>query len=184
MNSIELMVEEHKYIMRMLAVVRNASNRILIGEEISYSDFDEMISFITKYADEHHHGKEEKFLFKEMVDHLGKMGTNLVTHGMLVEHDWGRLFIIELKAALIRVKSGDDESRLDIIANAIGYANHLTRHITKEDAVVYTFAAKNLSPEVLERIDMQTESFEDNASKHGTQAHYVELLERLERKYL
>ena len=184
MNSIELMVEEHKYIMRMLAVVRIACNKILVGEKISYDDFDEMIEFITKYADEHHHGKEEKFLFKEMVDHLGKMGTNLVTHGMLVEHDWGRLFIIELKAALIRVKSGDDESRLDIIANAIGYANHLTRHIAKEDAVVYTFAEKSLAPEILERINKQTDSFEENASKNGTQAHYIELLEKLERKYL
>jgi len=82
------------------------------------------------------------------------------------------------------VKSGDDQSRLDIIANAIGYANHLARHIAKEDAVVYTFAEKNLSLEVLERINKQTESFEKEASKHGTQAHYIEILERLERKYL
>ena len=184
MNSIDLMVEEHKYIMRMLAVVRKACNQLLLGEEISYDDFEKMIAFITKYADEHHHGKEEKFLFKEMVDHLGKMGTNLVTHGMLVEHDWGRLFIIELKAAILRVKSGDDESRLDIIANAIGYVNHLTRHIAKEDAVVYTFAAKNLAQEILERIDKQTEDFEDEATKHGTQTYYIDLLEQLERKYL
>ena len=184
MNSIELMVEEHKYITRMLAVVRMACYKILLNEKISYDDFDDMIAFISKYADEHHHGKEEKFLFKEMVDNLGKMGTNLVTHGMLVEHDWGRLFIIELKAAIIRVKSGDDESRLDIIANAIGYANHLARHIAKEDAVVYTYAAKNLAPEVLERIDKQADLFEEEASKLGTQAHYIELLGRLEAKYL
>ena len=184
MNSIELMVEEHKYILRMLAVVRKACSKLLLGEEISYNDFEEMIEFITKYADQHHHGKEEKFLFKEMVDHLGKMGTNLVTHGMLVEHDWGRLFIIELKAAIVRVQSGDDESRLDIIANAIGYANHLARHIAKEDAVVYTFAAKNLAPEILDRIDMQSDLFEKEAFKQGTQAHFIELLENLEKEYL
>ena len=184
MNSIELMVEEHKYILRMLAVVRKACSKLLLGEEISYNDFEEMIEFITKYADQHHHGKEEKFLFKEMVDHLGKMGTNLVTHAMLVEHDWGRLFIIELKAAIVRVQSGDDESRLDIIANAIGYANHLARHIAKEDAVVYTFAAKNLAPEILDRIDMQSDIFEKEALKQGTQAHFIELLEKLEKKYL
>ena len=178
------MVEEHKYIVRMLAVVRIACNKILMGEKISYEDFEEMIEFITKYADEHHHGKEEKFLFKEMVDNLGKMGTNLVTYGMLVEHDWGRLFILELKAAILRVKSGDDKSRLDIIANAIGYANHLTRHIAKEDAVVYTFAEKNLAPEVLERINKQTDAFEAEANKHGTQAHYIDLLDKLERKYI
>jgi len=184
MNSIELMVEEHKYITRMLKVVRNASNRILNGEQICYEDFDKMIDFIRKYADTHHHGKEEKFLFKEMVDNLGTMGTNLVKHGMLVEHDWGRLFISELRAALERVKSGDMESRLDVIANAIGYANHLTRHISKEDEVVYTFAEKQLASDALERINQQTEAFEEEATKQGIQTYYINLLEELEKKYL
>jgi hemerythrin-like domain-containing protein len=184
MNSIDLMVEEHKYIIRMLKVVRNACNKILLGEEICYEDFDKMIDFIRNYADVHHHGKEEKFLFKEMVDHLGRMGVNLITHGMLVEHDWGRLFISELKEALVCVKEGDQASRLDVIANAIGYANHLTRHIAKEDAVVYTYAAKQLTPEVLAGINKQTEIFEEEAVKEGTQARYIKLLEQLEEKYL
>lgn len=143
-----------------------------------------MIDFIANYADVHHHGKEEKFLFKEMVDHLGKMGTNLISHGMLVEHDWGRLFIAELKEALKRVQAGDDESRLDVIANAIGYANHLARHIAKEDTVVYTFAEKQLAPEILAQINSQTEAFEAAASQQGIQNFYIEMLAELEQKYL
>lgn len=110
MNSIDLMVEEHKYIMRMLKVVRNACYRILKGEDIQYNDFEQMIDFIKNYADNHHHGKEEKFLFKEMQTNLGNIGNQLVTHGMLVEHDLGRLFISDLSDALKRVKEGDDES--------------------------------------------------------------------------
>lgn len=184
MNSIQLMVEEHKNIVRMLKVVRRASYRILDGEEICYEDFDKMIDFIRNYADKHHHGKEEKFLFQEMVEHLGKMGTNLVTHGMLVEHDQGRLFISELKEALARVKDGDDESRLDVIANAVGYANHLARHIVKEDAVVYTFAEKQLPAEVLEKVNGQTEEFEKGAEADGVQEHYLSLLAELEQKYV
>lgn len=43
MNSIELMMEEHKYITRMLKVIRKASDKILTGEEICYEDFDKMI---------------------------------------------------------------------------------------------------------------------------------------------
>ncbi len=184
MNSIELMVEEHKYIARMLKVVRAASYEILNGEDICYEDFDKMIDFIKNYADVHHHGKEEKFLFKEMVDNLGRMGTNLVTHGMLVEHDWGRLFISELKNALERVKGGDEESKLDVIANAIGYANHLARHIDKEDEVVYAFAGKQLAPEIIDRVNQQTEEFEREADKSGVQVRYIKLLEGLEEKYL
>lgn len=184
MNSIELMVYEHTNIIRMLRVVRKASYGVMKGEDINYQDFDKMIDFIANYADVHHHGKEEKFLFKEMVDHLGKMGTNLISHGMLVEHDWGRLFIAELKEALKRVQAGDDESRLDVIANAIGYANHLARHIAKEDTVVYTFAEKQLAPEILAQINSQTEAFEAAASQQGIQNFYIEMLAELEQKYL
>ena len=184
MNSIELMVEEHKNIKRMLKVVRNACYKVMLGQDINYNDFEEMIDFIRIYADVHHHGKEEKFLFKEMVEHLGSAGKNLIIHGMLVEHDWGRLFISELKAALLRVKEGDDESKLDVLANAVGYANHLGRHIDKEDAVVYTFAEKKLSAEIMNRVNKQTDSFEDEATKQGTQTHYIKILEELEGKYL
>lgn len=183
MTSIELMVEEHKYIKRMLKVVRNASFKILKGGEISYEDFDEMIDFIKNYADKHHHGKEEQFLFKEMVDHLGRVGKNLITHGMLVEHDYGRLYISELKNALERVKNGNEESKLDILANAVGYANHLNRHIDKEDSLVYTYADKNLKKEILDSVNAKTDVFEEEALKLGTQEHYIKMLERLEKKY-
>jgi hemerythrin-like domain-containing protein len=183
MNGIDLLVEEHKNIVRMLRVVRNASYQVMQGEEICYEDFEKMIAFIRKYADAHHHDKEEKFLFKEMVEHLGRMGNNLVTHGMLVEHDWGRLFVKELEDALERVKNGDDESRLDVIANAVGYANHLARHIGKENEVVYTFAAKSLSSDVLAHIDEQTVQYEKAAEENGVQVHYLEILEEMEGKY-
>lgn len=184
MYSIEIMMEEHKNILRMLKVIRKACNKILKGEVICYEDFDKIIDFVRTYSDAHHHGKEEKILFKEMVDNLGDIGKNLVTHGMFVEHDFGRLFISELEEALKRVKSGDEESKLDVIANAASYANHMARHINKEDNVVYTFAERQLAPEVLQRVDKESELFEEAASKKGAQVHYIELLEGLERKYL
>ncbi|NLP34772.1 MAG: hemerythrin domain-containing protein [Clostridiales bacterium] len=184
MNSIELMVEEHKNIIRMLTVVRQASYGILKGDEICYEDFEQMIDFIRNYADVHHHGKEEKFLFKEMVDNLGPLADKLVTHGMLVEHDWGRLFIHELSNALEQVKRGDEMSKIDVIANAIGYANHLQRHIEKEDSVVYPFAERKLSAEIMERVEKASWEFEKDAEEKNIPSYYLELLENLEKKYL
>lgn len=184
MNSIDLMVAEHKYILRMLKVVRNASFNILKGMRINYDDFAKMIDFIRNYADAHHHGKEEKFLFQEMLNNLGEIGKNLISHGMLVEHDQGRLYIRDLELALERVKSGDEESKLDVIANGVGYANLLARHIGKEDDVVYTFAAKKLSPEVLEHVNELSAEFENEANNNGIQEKYFNLLVELEGKYI
>jgi hemerythrin-like domain-containing protein len=183
MDSIRLMMEEHQYILRMLAVVRSACYEVLQGKAINYEDFDLMIDFIRNYADAHHHGKEEKLLFREMTEQLGALGEKLVTHGMLVEHDLGRLFIQELKEALNRVSSGDDESRLDVIANAIGYTSLLKRHIEKEDSVVYTFAKRQLSPDIMDKVDQETEQFELEAEKQSTQKHYQDLVTAMEEKY-
>lgn len=184
MDSIKLMMEEHQYILRMLAVVRKACYGVMKGEAIQFEDFDQMIDFIRNYADAHHHGKEEKLLFNEMVEHLGALGNKLVTHGMLVEHDFGRLYIQELKEALSRVAAGDDISRLDVIANAISYTHLLHRHIEKEDTVVYTFAKRQLPSKILDKVNQETLQFEEAAESVNTQIHYQKLVEELEKKYL
>lgn len=184
MNSVEVMVKEHENIKRMLKVVRKASFKVMKGEEINYDDFNKMIEFIRLYADAHHHGKEEKFLFKEMQTNLGKLGENLITHGMLVEHDYGRLYMSELTNALKRVKEGDEESKLDVISNAVGYTNLLTRHIGKEDDAVYKFGETQLPKEVMEKVNLKTEEFEKEAEKQGTQKYFLDILEKLENKYL
>ncbi len=184
MNSVEIMVMEHEYILRMLKVVRKASFKVMKGEEINYEDFNKMIEFIRQYADAHHHGKEEKFLFKEMQTKLGKLGENLITHGMLVEHDFGRLYMSDLTDALQRVKNGDEESKLDVISNAVGYTNLLKRHISKENDAVYSFGETKLPKEVIEEINLKTEEFEKEAEKNGTQKYFIDMLENMEKKYL
>lgn len=184
MFSIEVMVEEHENISRMLKVVRKVCFNIMNGAEIPYDDFEKIVDFVKNYADEHHHGKEEKILFDKMQEHLGALGNKLITHGMLVEHDFGRLYMHELREALARVKAGDEESKLDVIANAISYTHLLQRHIDKENNVIYPFGQKNLSEEVLNQVHDLTVSFEENAKAAGTQEKYISLLKKLEEKYV
>lgn len=183
-TSVEIMMEEHKCIMRMLKVVRKICLSVMKGEAINYEDFESAMDFVRHYADEHHHGKEEKFLFKEMQNHLGRIGENLITHGMLIEHDYGRFYMQELREALKRVKEGDEESRLDVIANAISYTHLLERHIKKEDELVYTYGVNHLPEDVLLEVDRLSEAFEKEAHAVGTQKKYIDLLENLEKKYL
>ena len=183
MDGITLMVEEHGNIKRMLAVIRKACLGILNGQEINYEDFEQMIDFVKNYADSHHHGKEEKFLFNRMVDELGGAAEKLVKYGMLIEHDLGRLHMMNLREALAKVKAGDQEAKLDVIANAISYTHLLTRHIDKEDNAAYTFAKRELSQKTLDTINSECEVFEQEEEAKGTQKKYLQILERLEEKY-
>lgn len=184
MDSVDLMVSEHKNILRLCFVTRKVCYGIMKGNEINYEDFADIISFVRNYADAHHHGKEEKIFFKKMQDNLGKIAENLITHGMLVEHDLGRLHMSELENALQRVKDGDEESKVDVIANAISYTHLLNRHIKKEDDLIYPYGLKNLSNELIYEINSLTEKFEEEATVLETQQKYINMLEKLERKYL
>jgi hemerythrin-like domain-containing protein len=181
MNAVELMMEEHKYIKRMLKVVRKATFTVLEGKSVNYDDFYLMIDFIRNYADAHHHKKEEMILFNKMVEKLGTIAEKTVKYGMLVEHDLGRFYIMSLDEALQKLKTGDNEAALDVIANAISYTHLLERHIDKEDKVIYKFAERELDETSLAEINEECIGFEtlNSASKDK----YVSILEKLEKKY-
>lgn len=182
MNAIQIMNNEHKYITRMLKVARIMSKNILNGKEIDYDDFDLVIEFIKNYADNHHHKKEEDLLFNRMIENLGEVAEKVVKYGMIVEHDLGRLYISDLKMALEKVKNGDDEAKLDVIASLISYTHLLERHITKEDNVIYTFAQRELTKEVMDLVDKECVEFEEKNEK--IKYKYIKILEQLELKYL
>ncbi len=162
MNAIELMMEEHKNIKVMLKIVRKVCFSVLEGNEINYEDFNKIVYFIKNYADSHHHKKEEIMLFNRMVDEIGETAEKVVKYGMLVEHDLGRLYISSLEEALTSFKNGNEEAKLDIIANAISYTNLLERHIHKEDNVIYKFAQRGLKEETINLINSECFDFEDN----------------------
>ncbi|NLD50468.1 MAG: hemerythrin domain-containing protein [Clostridiaceae bacterium] len=182
MNCIELMVDEHRNIKRMLAVIRKYCNRILSGEVVQYEDFYKILDFIRNYADKHHHGKEELLLFNRMVEELGPTAEKLVRYGMNVEHDLGRLHAQELEAAVKLVLEGNMDARLDVIANAVSYTHLLNRHIDKEDGVVYKYAQNNLSKETINRLEQECLAFEEKAAEDKTQSKYLALLSELEEK--
>ncbi|SFH60136.1 Hemerythrin-like domain-containing protein [Tindallia magadiensis] len=183
MNAIEIMVDEHVNIRRMLAVLRNFSYELMNNPDTDVSDVPKMIDFVRQYADKHHHGKEEDLLFNRMEENLGSAAQKLVRHGMLVEHDLGRLHIKLLEEAVEDFKAGNDEARLDIIGNAIAYTQLLDRHISKEDDMVYPFAWNHFDKDMIHKINEESNQFEAIAAQEGTQNYYLRLVENLEKKY-
>ncbi len=181
MDAIELMMEEHNNIKVMLKIVRKACFSILEGEEVNYDDFNKIISFIRNYADSHHHKKEEIMLFNRMVDEIGETAEKVVKYGMLVEHDLGRLYVTSLSEALEKFKSGNNEAKLDIIANAVSYTNLLERHIHKEDNIIYKFAQRELKEDTINLINNECNEFEDKF--YNIKDENLSILEELKAKY-
>ena len=189
MYSIDLMISEHDNILKMLTVIQTKCCHILENDPSMCSpdgrltdkacqDFKDIIDFVRNYADHHHHGKEEKILFPEMTARLGKMAENLVTHGMLVEHDLGRNHIRGLETALkMLAEDPKIEHKMDVITEAMGYAHLLQIHIEKENSVVYTFAERSLPQDVKDHIDEKCRAFEEQQTSLGVQKKYLDMLE-------
>jgi hemerythrin-like domain-containing protein len=184
MNAIDLMMDEHKYIMRGLKLFRKLSVDILNTNTVDFDDFEKMILFVRNYADKHHHNKEEVVLFKKMEDKLGQKMVKGPLSGMYIEHDLGRQHIKLLEEALLRVKNGDLDSQVDVIANSVCYADLLTRHINKEDTLIYNFARRALSEVDMESVNISCDLIEAAANKNQLQNKYIGVLEELEKKHL
>ena len=183
MDAIDLMMDEHKYISRGLKVFRKLSIEILNTNTVDFESYEKMILFVRNYADKHHHNKEEVVLFKKMETQLGEKMVKGPLSGMYIEHDLGRQHITLLEEALARVKAGDLDSQVDIIANSICYSDLLTRHIDKEDKLIYTFARRALSETDIEDINISCENLESESTKNHIQKKYIDVLEMLEKKY-
>lgn len=182
MKSIDLMKQEHKNILMLLNCMRNACCNILNGQPVEESDFRDMIRIARCYADQQHHGKEEQILFRAMTEQLGPVAVNLIQHGMLVEHDLGRLHITQLENALDGYFADPStKNKLGILAEATGYANLLERHIEKEDAAVYAFAERSLPADIMLNIEHRIEAFENDTMAQREQNLF--LLKNLAIKY-
>ncbi len=147
---------------------------------MNFDAFDKAIDSIRNYADKHHHNKEEDILFKKMADELGEAVAKGPIYGMFADHDLGRLFIKNLQEALNRVKEGEEDSKVDIIGNAIAYTDLLYRHIDKEDNAVYKFGETRLSKEALKEVEEKCEKVETEAREKNIQDKYLKLVEEME----
>ncbi len=184
MYGVDVLLEEHENILRFLETVDGACIRILRDGEVDVNYFREAIDFIREYADGIHHGKEEEFLFKEMQDQLGDLGRNLIDHGMLVEHDLARYNVISLEKALdLYEKDKSYLNMLGIITYAMGYRDLLTRHIDKENRLVYEYAKKSLTKDALARVDEKTRSFQDGPGQRQALEKHLKDLASFEVKY-
>ncbi len=160
-DNIALLMEEHDNILAMIGLMEEKSVALMNNKEEEVDSFFGFIDFARNYADKHHHGKEEQILFKYMTENLGLTAEKLVNHGMLVEHNLGRLYVGNLEESVKAYKADkSDLNRLAILTNAMGYGELLKRHIAKENEVVYTFAKRELAPEVMEKVEIETEIFE------------------------
>lgn len=170
MRATDLLMEEHLLIERGLRTLVALAERGKPGAEIAC-----VLSFLSEFADGHHHAKEEKILFPAL-EEAGFPVDDGPVAVMLHEHDLGRGLIGRMRE-LSALDS--DAARAGFREAANQYARLLTDHISKENNVLFKMADRAIEGPERRRVDEEFDSFENGAQAVRTK--HQQELEKLER---
>jgi hemerythrin-like domain-containing protein len=140
-NITQALVDEHKLILRMIALLERNAPRTAAGTYSNWQFYLDGVDFIRNYADRFHHAKEEDVLFDALVKN-GMPRENSPVAAMLMEHDQGRAYVGAMETAAREALAGKMEQEAVISENALAYAELLRGHIGKEDDILYPLAER------------------------------------------
>ena len=166
MDAIEILMNEHRLIERVcdaLAGFAESAARRTADDKEELASF---VTFISKFADGCHHGKEEDILFAAMVEagFSRQVGPVAV---MLMEHDTGRAHVAELRRLAEQPAPWSEDDRRRLVEAAHGYSALLHNHIHKEDAILYPMAEQHLPTEALDRVNSDCAAYEARVTGGG-----------------
>ena len=140
-NITQALVDEHKLILRMIALLERNAPQTAAGSYTNWQFYLAGGDFIRNYADRFHHAKEEDVLFAALVKN-GMPSKNSPIEAMLMEHDQGRAFVRAMETAALDALAGKDGQEGVIAENSLAYAELLRGHIGKEDEILYPLAER------------------------------------------
>jgi hemerythrin-like domain-containing protein len=129
--------EEHQVILQMLEVLSRLVDRAHQGHSFEAAALGQCVEFFRLFADACHHAKEEDHLFP-VLESRGIPNQGGPIGVMLFEHQVARELTRKMGDALEAYKHGDESFCARFCALARQYIDLLTRHITKEDNILFT----------------------------------------------
>ncbi len=158
-KAIQDLQNEHKSILFVLKIL----DKMLQSQKDSkalLAYYEEIIYFLNIFADKCHHGKEEKYLFKEI---LNKENPNLsaIISQMLEEHTQSREYLSKMSRSLENQEIGEFNKYAAL------YRGLLRRHIKKEEEELFIPADKLLDEKEQNLLFELFEDHEEKAIGHG-----------------
>ena len=175
----QVMVDEHRLILRMIALVEQNTALMEQGRFRNWQFFLDAVDFIRNFSDRFHHAKEEDVLFAALIRN-GMPAKQSPIEAMHIEHEQGRAHVLALEDAARSAQAGESGQIPLIAAHAKGYALLLRGHIDKEDTILYPLAERVLPEEV--RPGMLQAYGQAEAMAPGLKARYQEQVEYYERR--
>ncbi len=179
-NVTQVMVDEHKLILRMIALVEQNTVLLEEGKFRNWQFYLDAVDFIRNYADSFHHAKEEDVLFVALIKN-GMPEKQSPIEAMHMEHDQGRAHVRAMEEAAQKALDGETGQATIVAEHAKGYAALLRGHIEKENDILYPLAERILPEEV--RNGMLNAYKVAETRTPGLEEKYQQLVEGYEQQY-
>ena len=134
-DPIEALMEDHRLIEQVLGALEAASD-----QHLPSAFYETTLAFLGRFADDHHHAKEEAILFP-LLERRGLPAEEGPTSVMREEHELGRTLLRKMADAL----GADDRDALH--RHVREYVALLRDHIRKEDEILFQVADMVLTPQ-------------------------------------
>jgi hemerythrin-like domain-containing protein len=169
MKCTDLLMQDHKIILRSLDVLQAMAIQVENGGRITSEDLETLLRFLRRFGDEHHHIKEESALFPELMRNA-QAERGPLRH-LLFEHDQERSLVGGLEEAIRTKKNAE------LVLFASRLAAGIRNHIRKEDSILFPIIDVLLSKNQDENIANEFDKFRIDIGLLGD-------LHRLEWTYL
>ena len=161
--------DEHRLILRALALLTSAADRLAGGRALPEGWWDRLIGWLRVFADLNHHAKEERYLFPALAK-AGVPSEGGPVAVMLAEHVEGRGFIRAMEA-------GSASSRAEA---ARRYVQLLRDHIEKENGVLFPLTEAVLEERAQQALAREFETVEAELGRDASIERAEVEVERLE----
>jgi hemerythrin-like domain-containing protein len=162
-NAIEILVEEHKLILRGLDLLATAAEEIGRNQNPPKEFFEKAVRFTLDFTNKFHHYKEEIVMFGLLAQkHQGEIDTEITR--LRDQHAALHNYMSEISESLdaYSKNAGSEVRRLH--RNLSDYIETLRRHIHAEDKKFYPLVEKTLTNDEMRGLK---EEFDKYAAKAG-----------------
>lgn len=174
------LIDEHIYILKGLAFLKQARDQIEKNQHPPKSFFQKSISFFRNYADKYHHYKEE-FLMFGFLAQKKEGALDLEIGSLRHQHNIGRQSLTKLEKSLNGYEIENEIATTNLLKNLASFISILSRHIYMEDHLFFPMVEKELSIEEKKILLKQFKIEEEALKQRNTAGNDLALLNEMEK---
>ena len=179
-HPIEILMAEHRLIWEMLDVLEGPVGMMGKGRPIPVELLKKALDFISVYADEYHHVREEGFIIPMMRErHLYEKGGTVDL--VLQEHRMARFRTARSRELIDAAAAGDEAATGELVKVLRSYITLVRCHIGMEDRLFFVKAAEAMHAADRQRLVAAMEADEQERFGYDVNAKYREVLEESKR---